>query len=333
MTITCRLLTGAVLAWSLLIGSSAIGAERGVAVTPRNFPHHTPADVDEAFSQARELGQHAVFIHQWGDLDLATARAITQKAWQSGLVPVLGLSPTTLDQGRQELDLPAAVRQRAGGNISFANPEIRSAFVGAATELARLQPPFLCLATEINLLALQRLPEYLHFVTLYKEAYRAVKQVSPKTRVFVTFQWEWMRILDAREPGRIAEHSKLINIFRPELDLIGLTSYPAAFHASPAQLPADYYTWLFRHVPQEDPVMLMELGWPTSGAGSEAEQARFIARLPELLTGIRVIGIEWALLHDVDLGAFDANLNTVGLRYRDGRPKPGYGVFRALPTR
>jgi hypothetical protein len=40
-----------------------------------------------------------------------------------------------------------------------------------------------------------------------------------------------------------------------------------------------------------------------------------------------------ALLHDVQIGSFDANLNTVGLRYRDGRPKPGYERFRALRLR
>jgi len=325
-----RALAAALFVSAALTGSPTASAEKGVAITPRNFPGHTAADVDQAFSLARELGQHAVFIHQWGELDLAAARAMIEKARQRGLVPVVGLSPTTLDQGRKELDLPRDVREKAGGSITFANPVIRSAYVNAATELARLQPPYLCLATEINLLAIQRLPEYLQFVTLYKEAYAAVKRVSPGTRVFVSFQWEWVRILDAREPDRIAEHSKVINIFRPELDLVGLTSYPAPFHDSPVQLPADYYTWLLRHVPAGDPVMLMELGWPTAGAGSEAEQVLFIARLPELLKGINLIGIEWALLHDVQLGAFDANLNTVGLRYRDGRPKPGYGVFRAL---
>jgi hypothetical protein len=117
---------------------------------------------------------------------------------------------------------------------------------------------------------------------------------------------------------------------RPELDLIGLTTYPSPFHETPAQLPPDHYTWAFRHIPAGDPVMLMEIGWLTSGSGSEAEQLAFIKRLPSLLKGINLVGIDWALLHDVQIGAFDADLNTVGLRYRDGRPKPGYGAFRAL---
>ena len=305
-------------------------APRGVAVTPRNFPGQTMADVDEAFRLARELGRHAVFIYQWGELNRDTVKVMLGKAARSGLVAIVGLSPTTLDQGRKALDVPAALRARAGANLSFANPVIRSAYIKTASDLARLKPQYLCLATEINLLALQRFQEFLHFVSLYKEAYRVVKKVSPGTTVFVTFQWEWMRILDAREPREISEHSKLIHIFRPELDLVGLTTYPSPFHESPARLPPDYYTWIFHHIQAREPVMIMEAGWPSAGSGSEAEQVAFLKRLPALLKGFNLVGFEWALLHDVQIGSFDANLNTVGLRYRDGRPKPAYDAFRAL---
>ncbi len=95
-------------------------------------------------------------------------------------------------------------------------------------------------------------------------------------------------------------------------------------------LPADYYTWMFRHIAPSDPVMLMEVGWPSSGTGGEAEQVAFLKRLPRLLRGINLVGLEWALLHDVQVGAFGADLNTVGLRYRDGRSKRSYDAFRGL---
>jgi len=36
------------------------------------------------------------------------------------------------------------------------------------------------------------------------------------------YQWEWMRILDAKGPLKIKEHSKVVDIFRPELDVVGL---------------------------------------------------------------------------------------------------------------
>ena len=32
----------------------------GIAITPKDFPSHTPADVDEAFKLAQKLGNHTV---------------------------------------------------------------------------------------------------------------------------------------------------------------------------------------------------------------------------------------------------------------------------------
>jgi hypothetical protein len=74
----------------------------------------------------------------------------------------------------------------------------------------------------------------------------------------------------------------------------------------------------------------MEVGWPTLGSGTEHEQEGFIRRLPELLSRVNVTVIAWALLHDVDLAEFDANLNTVGLVTNKGGRKPGYEAFKAL---
>ncbi len=302
----------------------------GIAVTPKNFPSHTAADVDEAFKMARVLGDHAVFIYQWHDLDIQTVRLMMEKSRSMGLTTILGLSPTSLDKGRKELDLPGSVRKKAGRNVSFGNPVIREAFKKSARDLARLKPAYLCLATEINFLALQRLDEYLHFASLYKEAYQEVKRISPRTRVFVSFQWEWVRILDAKEPDKIKEHSKVFDIFRPELDVIGFTTYPSPFHNSPADLPPDYYSWMYNHIRKTDEVLFMEAGWPTSGTGSEAEQEAYIRRLPELLNGINVKVIAWALLHDVGLAEFNADLNTVGLAANDGKRKKGYDDFSSL---
>ncbi len=214
--------------------------------------------------------------------------------------------------------------------MSFANPVIRDAFKSAVSELASLEPAYLCLATEINLLAIQRLDEFLHFASLYKEAYREAKTISPETKVFVSFQWEWMRIVDAEEPHKIKEHSKVINIFRPELDLVALTTYPSPFHGSPADLPRDYYSWSRRHVRQEDEILLMEVGWPTGASGSESEQAEFIRRLPKLLGTVNVSVIAWALLHDISIEEFDEDLETIGLLTNDGVAKPGFEEFARL---
>jgi hypothetical protein len=40
--------------------------------------------------------------------------------------------------------------------------------------------------------------------------------------------------------------------------------------------------------------------------------------------------IAWALLHDVNLAAFDTNLNTVGLIRNNGQKKKGFDEFKSL---
>ena len=302
----------------------------GVAVTPRNFPNHTDEDIDNAFVLAKKLGQSAVFIDQWGSLDLASAEYMHNQTIENGMTSIIGLSPTTLDQGRKELDIPDDVRAEAEPWISFANPVIRDAYKQAAIELATLKPDYFCLATEINLLALQRLDEYLHFVSLYHEAYEEVKRISPSTKVFVSFQFEWIRILDAQEPLNIEEHSQIINVFRPNLDVVGLTTYPSEYHSSPLDMPPDYYEWIYKHISESERVLLMETGWPTQGTGTDLEQVLYIARLPDLLKAVDVEILAWALLHDVNLSEFDPNLNTVGLIEQDGDFKLGLKAFDDL---
>lgn len=74
----------------------------------------------------------------------------------------------------------------------------------------------------------------------------------------------------------------------------------------------------------------MEAGWPTQRSGNDLEQVQFIARLPALLQDVDVEMLAWALLHDVNLNEFDANLNSVGLILSDGCFKHGLKVFDDL---
>ncbi len=303
----------------------------GVAITPKHFPDHSDRDMLAAFVEAAEIGDAGVLIVQWGNEDLIRICefAIAQ-CRDAGLTPVIGLSPTSLEAPRKELDLPAELRRSERGRISFSNSRIRQRFVGDSIALARLKPAYLCLATEINFLAIHRLEEFLHFVTLYKQAYTAVKRVSPESRVFVSFQWEWMRIVDSKEPLKIAEHTKVIDIFRPELDLVGLTTYPSPFHQSPQELVPDYYSWVKKHTRESDRIAWMEVGWPSGGSGSPAEQSEYIRRIPMLMSELNIELLAWSLLHDVGLRAFNADLSTTGLRSNDGNKKPSFAEFKRI---
>ena len=305
-----------------------------IAPTPRNFPHHTPDDVHDMIDQAAQLGSAAVFIYQWGDEHLFdVARHVIPMAREKRLTPVIGLSPTSLDSGRKNLDVPSDLRGGVFSRPSFGKEAVRDAFVTAARKLAEFKPTYLCLATEINLLALQRMDEFLKFVPVYKAAYRAVKDVSPNTKVFVSFQYEFVRIVDNKEPGKIRDHAKLIDIFRPELDLVAITSYPCEYYESPAKMPSNYYAYFNRYLQKGDRVMVMEIGWPSSGCGSPDEQTQFINRLPALLSPISPVLTAWALLHDVKLAQFGDNLATSGILTREGKRKEGWNALRSIAAR
>jgi hypothetical protein len=127
------------------------------------------------------------------------------------------------------------------GNGSYSNPEVYKPYIETVTELARFRPPYLSLTTEINLMAFSNISESIFLGHVYKKLYPVIKRISPETKVFVSFQWDTMVILDHKEPHKIKERSKRIDIFRPELHLIAFTSYPANHYARTNDLPMDYY--------------------------------------------------------------------------------------------
>jgi hypothetical protein len=303
----------------------------GIALTPRNFPRHTKDDVRQMFVTGRELGCYAVFIYQWSDPNLVkTAKQMMKSCRDYGYIPIIGLSPTILGGLRDQLDAPEAVRNKAGSRLSFANPDVRLPFIETALELAKLKPPYLCLATEINLMAFKNIEEYKYVAYVYKKLYPLIKKISPETKVFVSFQWDFFTILDNRDSGRISEHSKLIDIFRPELDLVAFTSYPEAHFSTPSQIPAGYYSRILRHVKSSDEIVFMEIGWPADNKTDEKRQQQFIRMLPALMGEIKPRIIAWSLLHDVKGSGLSGNLSTTGLLTNKGEIKAGFKAFEEL---
>jgi hypothetical protein len=308
-----------------------IFSETGIALTPPNFPHHSVQDVEKMFKLGKEVGSIAVFIYQWSQVGSENvAREMIRMSNQEGLVPIIAISPTSLQGLRGDLDAPEQVKRAAGRNLSFANKAVYQPYIDQVVRIAQLKPPYLCLATEINLLAFKDIKEYVVFAHIYRKVYPLIKKISPSTQVFVSFQWDYFRLLDTKEPDHISEHSKLIDIFRPELDLVAFTSYPADQFSNPTDVPKDYYEGIYEHIKRTDPVMFMEIGWPSTGKGSEAKQLEFIHRLPLLMSNVKPKILAWSLLHDVGSGTLGSDLATTGLADNRGRAKPAFDAFREL---
>lgn len=303
----------------------------GVGVTPARFPRHGPREVTEMFRKAREVGPVGVFIYQWSQQDFqSVARTVVKMAAAAGLTPIIGLSPTVLSGARDRLDVPERVRRAAHSKLSFRDPAVHRPFIADALELAKLRVPYLCLATEINFLAFGDIEEYVTFAHVYKKLHAEVKKISPRTRVFVSFQWDFFHDMRHREPRKIQEHAKLIRIFEPELDAIALTSYPGSRFNRPEEIPQDYYSRIFDYAGRDKPVVFMEIGWPSTGRGSETSQAAFTQRLPGLMSGVKPEIVAWSLLHDVRHPELGSELSSTGLLTTEGRAKPAFDAILGL---
>jgi hypothetical protein len=306
-------------------------AALGIALTPANFPRHVAKDIDEMFRLGKEIGSVAVFIYQWSQPDLLdVARIMAERCRKEGLTAVLSLSPTKLDGGRGDLDVPDDVRKRAVKKLSFANPAVHQPFIAASLELAKNNPPYLCLATEINFLAFRNIREYVTFAEVYRRTYQEIKKFAPSTKVFVSFQWDYFRVMAKREPGKIKEHAKLFEVFGDHLDVVGLTSYPADHFKEPGDIPADYYAKVRDYLPRGQPIAFTEIGWPSTGKTDERSQAVFVRRIRELTAAVAPELIAWSLLHDVQVPELGESLGTTGLLNRSGKPKPAFAAFREL---
>lgn len=269
----------------------------------------------------------------------ASAREIAVQARKRGFQLVLAVLPV-VGPDRDTVVLPASY----GGSPTFANPDVRRAFLDEVEWLTReIAPDYLSLATEIQGYFLAHPDDYASFGSLAGEAYDRVKSIRPQTRVLVYFQYEAIYRDFFGGPALAAANLRgLLAPFEPKLDLIGLSSYPALLGGaagSAATLPDDYYARLAGALTH--PLFFAELGYPSAPSliflpASEIDQASFVARFGELIAGLPVDASIWSFLHDPDLGSLPSgSLNpaqvsffeSCGLRRADGGEKPAWPAW------
>jgi len=225
------------------------------------------------------------------------------------------ISIDLLEDGRKEItNLPDKLKGKG-----FADKTLRQYYIDEVTEIARrYRPENLALAVEINGYYMSHPEDFPNFVSLYKDAFRSVKTVSPETKVAVSFLYESM----------VAETQwELLGMFGEQLELLCLTTYPEFYYGdSPGDVPEAHYS-ILKNI-EGLPIVFMEIGW--SGKGNdegEQRQAEFVARFFELTADTNLSLAIWALLHDWQGGG---NFETMGLIDSTGRKKRAWEVFRAI---
>lgn len=311
---------------ALLVGVAPAGAQPfgqlGVGLTPAHFPDQTGDDVAKMYQLAANLGGVAALNFRWDDPTMGrVSEQMLQLAEQYQLQPVVLLD--ILQAGGFAVAPPAGVTVGPRFDAGFID-----AYSRAVRQLAEQQPAYLAVAVDINRLLGVGPDRLADFAGAYKRVYAMAKQVSPRTKVFVTFNWDIFH--DAAERHRVPPSAlrQFVDLFRPGLDVLAFSSVPSERFSDPAALPADYYQGIADFRAGEP--LLLQVGWP-SRSGGDAAQAAFVARLPALLGRLRPDITIWPILHDIRGGP--SVVASLGLYTSDGEPKPAAAQFRALrPT-
>jgi hypothetical protein len=323
------------------------------------FPSPPETTVESVLAHYAEMARHAdvVMLQQnvpWTSFPLTGAaepqplidiRNQVILAHQNGLEPLFVVDPLNGLNRSQFLGLPF------GWKASFASWQVRQAYTDFALWLLNsFHPRYLGLASEINTYADAHPEDAPHFLSLYREVYAAIKQASPETCVFVTFQWEDLNnLFPGASEGRTAYEINWdqVEAFEPELDVWAISSYPYVAFQRGADIPPDYYTPLLART--DKPLAVAEGGFSSSAvapfSGAAQGQVDYLDAIHGQI-GQRLDFWIYLLLTDFNLesyadvmrdhGVGSQDITTlgyfafVGLQARDGRAKPALGHWDAF---
>jgi hypothetical protein len=269
------------------------------------------------------------------DDTIRTTEAERALAEKNGLDLFLAIDPTDATVGRNRL---AALPDDLAGS-GFGNADIRAAFLSYATYVAlNYQPDYLALGVEMNMYYQQEPEDFDNFVSLYFEAYDAVKEVSQDTLVFPTFQMEELQSLLPN--GEIHPPQwHLFRRFEPKLDLLAISTYPSFAFETPADIPADYYEQLRLYT--DRPIVIAEMGYSSGTCrqgindGTEREQTDFLEHILLQAEAMDMPFLVWFAGWDPSF-ATDPPLDLfqhIGLIRSDGSKKPSWFVWAQAARR
>jgi len=344
----------ALVACCVLIAACDEGADVRPAPTPSGPPRtfamglsSLPVELtEESYAGAFELAASAgevILIQRtppWqemlsGSISQETANATRREielAEEHGLELFIAIDPTDAATGRSELaDLPAELR-----GAGFADGRVREAFLAYAQYVAEnYRPAYLALGVEVNTYARERPEDFPSFVSLYKDAYSAVKQLSPSTLVFPVFQFEELQGLLPLDATAQSQWG-LIDRFEPEMDLLAVSSYPSAVFATAAEISLTYYSQLALFTTL--PVAIAQMGFAPATDDieeAEAEQGEFLTRALDGAQRLSMPLVVWFVGQDLSYtGAPPLDLLArIGLKRVDGSPKTAWLVWQAAAAR
>ena len=222
---------------------------------------------------------------------------------------------------------------------TLADPELREAFIAEARFIAlNYRPAYLALGVEVNS-AFERNPDsYRAFVDAYAEAYAAVKEASPTTLVFPTFQYEQLLGVVPWEPPHVPRWELLAD-FEGRQDVFAITTYPSFVYEVARKVPPDYYSQIRDHTAL--PIALASAGYASTpgreglNSSTPAEQRRFLERLLTDADALQSPLVVWYAGRDPGF-AQDPPLDllaSIGLRTSADEPKEAWPAWEEASNR
>jgi len=259
---------------------------------------------------------------------VAITREEKRLAEEYGVDLFVAIDPTDpMDRGRLA-NLPENL-----ADATFADPDVRLAFIAYAKFLAlNLKPEYMALGVEVNMYFGRNPEDFPNFLSLYFEAYDAVKTLSPSTLIFPTFQLEDLAGELPSDEERVSRWY-LIQQFEPKLDLVAVSTYPSFAFDSPSDMPDDYYKQL--RAASSKPIAIAEMGYSSGegrhgiNRGTEAEQEAFLWRVLRDADSLGMAFVVWFAGCDPAYATeppYDL-LRHIGLRRADGSEKPAWGAW------
>lgn len=329
------LASGALLVTGASCTAPELPARYGVAYSPRGMDNATKEDGIAFFKEAKAFGNLVAFHTNWrssletsGEVPLPALVAQAAKK-EYGIVPTVGIGWTI----GKNLDLASV---SSPNNNTWTNVETQQKFVAMVTAYAReYRPPFLFLGNEVNMYASDMSPEeWQAWVQVYRQSYEAIKQVSPSTIVFTTFQYERLKGLGKKNGWTGEPQWQLIEDIARYSDALGFTTYPFFEYDMPGDIPDDYYKEIDDHRQPHWPgrVIFTEVGWKAEPygpyAGSPQDQADFVSRFADLTSNMLKYYSAWLFLNDPP--QTPPAFTGMGLRAVDGTSRPAETTWQNL---
>ena len=320
------------------------------------FPSSPAPTLQAVLTLFKDLGEHADFTLiqpniPWKDFanDVEGQSKLRQEIINQvvltrhhGLEAAVVVDPLNGLNRREFHELPF------GWRASFGTEKVRKAYLNFVRWIVTtFEPRYLGLASEINTYMDAHPEDAPNFISLYNEAYRTIKVLSPGTQVFVTFQWDDLRNMiseaaEGRTPDTI--NWEQMEAFEPHLDLWAISSYPYFVFGGDTPIPPDYYTPLLNRTGK--PLAVAEGGFSTGSVGAlnldYDDQIGYLEAIHDQL-GERLTFWVYLLLYDLDMEAlgeqwYQLGLDTddfgtlslfsdIGFKHDPGSPKPALEVW------